>query len=44
MSLIIVYQYINATDTELMKLGMMGVSVFVSAGDDGTPGKLDGAF
>ena len=30
--------YIKATDTELMKLGMRGISVAVSSGDSGTPG------
>eukprot|EP00475_Leptophrys_vorax_P011382 TRINITY_DN1790_c0_g2_i2.p1 TRINITY_DN1790_c0_g2~~TRINITY_DN1790_c0_g2_i2.p1 ORF type:complete len:888 (-),score=257.55 TRINITY_DN1790_c0_g2_i2:64-2406(-) len=30
--------YIQTTNTELMKLGMMGVTVFVSSGDNGAPG------
>lgn len=30
--------YIKATDTELMKLGLRGITVTVASGDDGTPG------
>jgi subtilase family serine protease len=33
-------QYINATNVELQKLGTIGVTVLVSSGDDGTPGKI----